>query len=174
MHRPPLPETRRRSRPTFPVADTRSAGFTLVELVVVIVIVGVLSTFAVPRFFGENVFAERGYYEELTGALRLAQKTAVATGCPVRFVVASNSYAAAQQSAAGGRCNVGSGIWDVPVVLGTGEPLSASAPDGVTAAPATSIVFLPAGDTNLGGDQAFTVGAHSFVVHAGSGYVDVP
>lgn len=161
-------------RSTHPAASRNATGFTLVELVIVLVIIGVLSAFAVPRFFGENVFLERGYFEELTGAVRLSQKTAVATGCPVRFVLTASSYAARQQPASGGRCDTSSGSWNVPVVLGDGESLDGSAPSGVTAAPATTVVFQPSGATSLGADRTITVGSASFVIHAGSGYVDVP
>ncbi len=151
-----------------------ATGFTLVELVIVLVIVGVLSVFAVPRFFGENVFLERGYYEELTGAVRLSQKAAVATGCPVRFVIAASSYQARQQTASGSRCDSSSSSWSVPLMLADGETLDGTAPAGVMAAPATTIVFLPSGATNLGADRTITVGSSSFEIHAGSGYVDVP
>jgi MSHA pilin protein MshC len=164
----------RRYRLTHPAASRCAAGFTLVELVVVIVVVGVLASFAVPRFFGENVFLERGYYEELTAAVRMSQKAAVATGCPVRFMLATASYQARQQSAAGGRCDTSSSSWTVPIVLGDGEPLDGSAPSGVAAAPATTLIFLPSGATNLGADRTITVGSSSFVIHAGSGYVDEP
>ncbi|MDO9166658.1 MAG: type II secretion system protein [Rhodoferax sp.] len=53
-------------------------GFTLIELVMVIVLLGVLAVFAAPRIFNSNDFNARGFHDETLGFLRYAQKTAIA------------------------------------------------------------------------------------------------
>lgn len=58
--------------------SSRPAGFTLVELVVTLIIVGVLAAFVAPRFFGTHGFEERGFHDETLSALRFAQKAAIA------------------------------------------------------------------------------------------------
>lgn len=55
-----------------------SRGFTLVELVMVIIILGVLAVFAAPRMFDKNDAYARGFHDETLGYLRYAQKTAIA------------------------------------------------------------------------------------------------
>ncbi|MBI5435625.1 MAG: general secretion pathway protein GspH [Nitrosomonadales bacterium] len=56
----------------------RMLGFTIVELITIIVIAGILATFAAPRFFDRNVFDIRGFYDQAISTLRYAQKTAIA------------------------------------------------------------------------------------------------
>jgi len=53
-------------------------GFTLVEMVVVIVIVGVLALAVIPRFVGRVGFDARGFFDETQAMLRYGQKVAVA------------------------------------------------------------------------------------------------
>ncbi len=54
------------------------AGFTLVELVLVIVLVGVIAVVAVARMPSQTVFLHQASMNELASALRYAQKKAVA------------------------------------------------------------------------------------------------
>jgi len=56
----------------------RMLGFTIVELVTIIVIAGILAAFAAPRFFDNNVFQERGAADQVKAALRYGQKVAIA------------------------------------------------------------------------------------------------
>ncbi len=53
-------------------------GFTLVELVMVMVMLGVLAVFAAPRVFNRSDFEARGFHDQTLAALRFAQKTAIA------------------------------------------------------------------------------------------------
>lgn len=55
-----------------------ASGFTLVELIVVMVVAGILATFAAPRFFDRGGFDSRGFQDQVLAGLRYAQKTAIA------------------------------------------------------------------------------------------------
>ena len=57
-------------------ADLR--GFTLIELIMVIVILGVLAVFAAPRILNTSDLYAKGFHDETLAYLRYAQKTAIA------------------------------------------------------------------------------------------------
>jgi MSHA pilin protein MshC len=56
----------------------RSAGFTLVELVMVMVVIGILGAIAGNRFFDNQVFEARAYADQARALIRYAQKLAIA------------------------------------------------------------------------------------------------
>ncbi len=59
-------------------SPVRMAGFTLVELVTVLVLVGILSVVAIPRFM-DHTFDERGFHDAVKAAVQHARRTAVAS-----------------------------------------------------------------------------------------------
>lgn len=52
-------------------------GFTLIELIMVLILVGILAVFVAPRLAG-NDFEARGFHDGTLAFLRYAQKTAIA------------------------------------------------------------------------------------------------
>jgi MSHA pilin protein MshC len=161
-------------RAKLPRVSYPQAGFTLIELVVVIVILGILAAVAAPRFFNDRTFMQRGYYEELASALKYAQKLAVASGCAVRFELSASGYQARQQAAQGGSCNTADTSWPTNVQLADGQVLAGSTPLGVVVSPVVTLTFDALGRTNLASDQSISIGPFALTVRADSGFVQAP
>ena len=151
-----------------------NAGFTVVELVLVIVIVGVLGAIAGPRFFDNATFDERAYYDELVTSLRYAQKVSVASGCRVRVDITATTYSLTQQSPQAGHCDPADASFPVPVRLPTGETMSGVAPGSVSVDPAITLIYEPLGSTNLAANQLLSVGSRVLTIQADSGLVVTP
>ncbi|MEW5791784.1 MAG: GspH/FimT family pseudopilin [Pseudomonadota bacterium] len=112
-------------------------GFTLVELIVIIAVLGILAAFTVPRLLGSGSFAERSAQDALISTARYAQQIAMTRGAgsTVQLVVTSSQY--------------GITIDGNPALQpGSGSPYPLSFPDGVGATPA-AIRFLSIGDAQL-------------------------
>lgn len=64
-------------RPSSPARRLPGAGFTVIELVVVIVILGVLAVSVLPSFLGSSDIKSAGLRDQVVTALRYAQKAAL-------------------------------------------------------------------------------------------------
>jgi len=142
-------------------------GFTLGELIIVLVITGILAAVAIPRLFDKSGFASRGARDFVASALRYAQKSAVAMRRNVCVTVGTTSvtmtYAAAAGSAATCSANV--------VNPATGLPYSSTVYEqGATVSASTSLAFdalgrpLSAALAPLTAAQTITVTGYPTVV----------
>jgi MSHA pilin protein MshC len=68
------------------------SGFSLIELISVIVLLGVLSVFALGRLSSPSQFAVKGFFDDTVNAVRFAQKLAVSTGCDVQVEMTAAGY----------------------------------------------------------------------------------
>lgn len=78
-------------------------GFTMTELITVMVIIGILAAMVAPRFFEKNAFDSRGFYDQTISTLRYAQKTAISQHRLVCVVFTTNSISLTQV-ASGSAC----------------------------------------------------------------------
>ena len=146
----------------------RARGFTIMELVAVILIVGLLGAVLGPRFIGRDAFASRGFYDEAQSVVRYAQKTAVAWRKTVYVCVTATVVSAGTVSGCG----------TLLVHPATGAALTTTAPSGVTLAPTVNFGFDGAGrpSPNVQVTIALTSTiaddpARNIVVEAETGYV---
>ena len=68
-------------------------GFTLIELVAVLVIAGLLATFAASRFFQRATFDARSFSDQVANIVRYGQKLAIAQNRPVFVSIDDNRVA---------------------------------------------------------------------------------
>ena len=153
--------------------NTARLGFTLVELVSTLAVIGTLAVFAIPRFVGRTGFESRGFYDASQSVVRFAQKIAIAQRqsapkTPVYVVVTASAIRACYDAA----CT------SAVMEPATGAALAISAPAGVSVSPVTTFSFDGGGTPSFGAQLALTVssieaGDHNrtFYVEAQTGYV---
>ena len=125
----------------------RQFGFTLIELIVVLIIVGILAVAVAPRFFARQTYEARGFFDQTLSALRYAQKTAIAKRRNVCVTVLATSISLSYDAVLpddGHVPNCAGGPLNPALIGSTGGVFSIAAPSGVT--PTTvSFSFTSAG-----------------------------
>ena len=126
--------------------DTCSNGFSLIELIVILIIVGIISFFASSRFVNRTSFDELGFFEESITAVRYAQKLAITSGCDVQVTINSSGYILEQWgNTATNECDFDdAGVSLSNVRKPGGGNFSGTAPSGVsiTVAPNPTVWFF--------------------------------
>jgi MSHA pilin protein MshC len=150
----------------------RSGGFTLVELVTSLVLIGILAAYAAPRMFDNRAFDERGYVDELASTLRYAQRIATATQCDVSVALTPTTYAVFQRATllANGSCT---GVFNRAVRRADGSVVSGIAPASVAASATTTIIFDLNGRMSSAPPPLIDVGAFTLAIAPVSGTVTV-
>lgn len=148
-------------------------GFTIVELVVTLVLIGIVGAIGSSIFFSREDFGERGFFDEVISAMRYAQKTAVASCSPVRVNVNNNTYTLFRANAPGNCSNPCTVVATGTAVTNPVDPtrnFTGTAPDGITITPNANIVFCSAGTASA--SQVFNIGGRQITVSAATGFVE--
>ncbi|HEY9098400.1 MAG TPA: type II secretion system protein [Thiobacillus sp.] len=153
-----------------------SRGFTMVELILVMVIAGILAAVAMPRLVGTNSFDTRGFTDQLAATVRFAQKLAIAQRPDPASVPVGRVYVHLTANNAT-LCYVA--IVPCPVASlapgpGGETPYTITAPNGVTIAPAMALGFDASGRPNIAAPLQIQVngaGVYSVWVEQDTGYV---
>ncbi len=165
-----MPRTKvRRGRPR------RGAGFTLVEAVVLIAVLGILGTVAAPRFLSLRELEAARAHRQALADLRYAQHQAAGSGCPVEVDFEAGGYRLRRRSA----CRTGDFDREMVDPVTSQAPLSVTLPEGVALSSTVDpIVFDALGRlTNADGaptDLVVRIGGRTLEGVGETGFVHVP
>lgn len=153
------------------VASSRAAregGFTLVELIVVMIVIGVMAALAIPRFVGSDAFESRGFTDQLVSTLQFARQQAVAQRRTVCLTVTAAAVTMTRSLVFGGACAT-------PVLdPSSGVAYNLPVPNSVVVTPA--VITFNASGTPLAGAAITVTGdiLRTITVEANTGYAHQP
>lgn len=150
---------------------SHKAGFSLIELLAVIILLGILGVVALGRLGDGSQADARGFYDDTVAAVGFAQKFAISSGCDVRVVMSAGGYQLRQSSS----CAADDFANPVPNPANRGVSYqSAAIPVGYSMT--TGNITFNARGLREEATSNFTLSdgsdSYSFRVHAGSGLVE--
>lgn len=134
------------------------SGFTLVELIVTILIVGILSISIAPRFFGVSAYEDRKAADELLAALRHTQQMAMNRGGGIQLVLTATNFTVQISGSP-------------PTPLRSPDGLAAyvkTFPTNVVVSPLPTITYDRLGKPNSG--YTINIGTQKIQIEAETGY----
>ncbi|MBU1236887.1 MAG: prepilin-type N-terminal cleavage/methylation domain-containing protein [Gammaproteobacteria bacterium] len=158
------------------MAGRRSGrGFTLVELVTVMILIGILAVVALPQLNVAQDFGATSFRDRVAASLRYAQKSAVARRRMVCATVAADGLSLTLTVAA----SFGAGACANAMNGPDGANPAASAPGSVTLTPAVTLYFQPSGSvtsnavgTTIANFTLTVTGETPITVTGATGYVN--
>ena len=144
----------------------KQSGFTMIEMITTMIIIGILAAVVAPRFFIQQSYSDRGFYDQTLAITRFAQKSAIAIRRNVCVNVAPPSINLTYASAAGSgsACDT-----NLPSPVGGSSPFTITAPTGTTLSPSTTITFTGLG--SAASTTTLTVSSRTVTIESGTGYV---
>ncbi|MBT6538850.1 MAG: prepilin-type N-terminal cleavage/methylation domain-containing protein [Francisellaceae bacterium] len=151
-------------------------GFTLIETVLVISLIGILAVIAAPRFANVLTFSTNTFFEETLNSVRYGQQLAVGMGCDIQVTISPTTVAL------NARANCSTGNFTQAIrdpALGASSYLK-TAPSGVTISNTNfPIYFDPLGrshDVASGNvsDASLTIATRTLQVVGETGFTYVP
>ena len=152
-----------------------ASGFTLVELLAVIVLLGVLAAISAPKFASNSTFDERFFYDDAISAIRFARKLAVAKGCYIQFTLNSTQFVLNYDT----QCGVGSPNLSGVLYRPGGDEVYSNS-DVPSGSSTWSVVFSAAGQAGrissgnfvmLSSTETVNIGSWSLQVDGPTGFV---
>jgi MSHA pilin protein MshC len=146
----------------------KTDGFTIIELVVTMVIIGIMAYNVMPRFTSAGAFDARGTADQMEAYIRFAQKSALAQRRTVKVVLSSAASTEPVLCITDASCGACSGSnLSLPGRYGIGHST-------VTIGGAGTFCFNTLGGTSAQQTITFRDGAdliRTITVEAGTGYV---
>jgi MSHA pilin protein MshC len=150
----------------------KQAGFTLIELVMTMVIIGIMGAVAIPRFFGASVFQARGFADQLKATMRYAQKMAIAKNRYICVTFTTTSITLTQDATAPSLVHASASCPGSSLTSPAGQtPYVVTAAGAVSQSGGSAFNFSPQGRASAA--QSITVNGYvtPVIVEAETGYV---